>query len=238
MTIEKRGKNRWRFKIMYKCELFKKPFEGNKTAAKQAHEEFAVQIRKGLVMGSSMTLTVFVEFFKESRYPSLSPKTRYNYDNQLNLRILPALGRFKIDEIGTLRLKRYYAALAEEGIGERTIKMSHQILSSLFTEALHLGYLSDNPCKRIPAPKYRKGKKDNYLQADEATELLEALETEPLHDAIIAYIALFTGARIGEICALTWNDVNMDNREITINKSRLRVMGEGVIDKETKTEGF
>lgn len=237
MALEKRGKNRWRITIMYKGDRYRIIFEGNKTAARKAQDEFAVQVRKGMAAGSTMSFNVFVNIFRESKYQALSPKTIYDYDNQINKRILPSLGRHNLDEIGPMHLKRYYRKLADEGAGERTIKKNHQILSSMFTEAVHLGYLNENPCKRIPAPKYRRAKQDNFLHAEEAAVLLEALETEPLSNAIVAYIALFTGARIGEICALTWSDIDMESRMLNINKSRLRIAGQGVVDKETKTEG-
>lgn len=237
MTLEKRGKNRWRITIMHKGEIHRTTFEGNKTEAKKANDEFAVLVRKGLAIGNGMNLNSFVEVFRENKYPYLAPKTIVDYDRQINKRILPALGKYKLDEIGVAELKRYYRQLAEDGVGDRTVKKNHQILSSMYTEAMFLGYVAANPCKRLPAPKYRRARNDNFLTAAEANDLMAALGKEKLHWTMPAYIALFTGARIGEVCALTWDNIDLDNREIAITKTRQRVAGLGMIEKEPKTEG-
>lgn len=237
MTLEKRGKNRWRIVIMHNGERYRTTFEGNKTDAKKAHDEFKVQVDNGVCISKKLTLARFVPLYRESKYQSMAPKSISDYDKQLNDRIIPTLGRLTLNEIGLMHIKRFYKDLKDEGTGDRTIKKCHQILSSVFSEAVHLGYLNDNPCKKMPAPKYKRINNDNCLHADEAVTLLECLEAEPLHDAIVAYIALLSGARLGEICALTWKDVDLDKREININKSRQRVPQVGMVDKETKNEG-
>jgi integrase len=78
--------------------------------------------------------------------------------------------------------------------------MAHELLDD---------YNGQNPCvgiKRFPAPE-----RDRFMEKEELGKFLAALEsvgTEVMRDAIL--MALWTGARRGNICAMKWSDISMD----------------------------
>ena len=51
----------------------------------------------------------------------------------------------------------------------------------------------------------------------------------------IIELALQTGARIGELLALRWTDVDLERRRISIVRTAQRIMGQGVVFSATKT---
>ena len=63
--------------------------------------------------------------------------------------------------------------------------------------------------------------------------LLEAAADSPLYALI--YMALATGARIGELQALRWEDVDLDRRTLRVTRGVRRLRGKGVVFQDTKT---
>ena len=99
---------------------------------------------------------------------NLSEATRNNYKIHLDNRILPAMGENKIDRIKPTHIYDFYDNLKEDGIradGKKgvglspaTIQKYHHILSSMFSFAVDLGELEENPCNRVKPPKIPKRK--------------------------------------------------------------------------------
>ena len=84
------------------------------------------------------------------------------------------------------------------------------MLSSVFTKAVQWGLVTENPCKRAEAPKAQEVDVQ-ALEEKDVVRLLEALQDAPTQYSVITQLALLTGARRGEICALRWSDIDMDD---------------------------
>ena len=83
------------------------------------------------------------------------------------------------------------------------------LLSAMFNRADDLGYRGSNPCKGIT--KFKETSRDRWLQGDELQRFFAALETEPDRDVRDYFVlALFSGARKGNILSMRWADVNLD----------------------------
>ena len=96
------------------------------------------------------------------------------------------------------------------------------------------GFLDHNPAWRT----YRyAGKKKEKVIADEATtqRLIAALEEESLKYETYFKLIIATGMRRGECCGLQWGDINWQERSIHIQRNVVKVTGEEIIVKETKT---
>ena len=96
------------------------------------------------------------------------------------------------------------------------------------------GFLDHNPAWRT----YRyAGKKKEKVIADEATtqRLIAALEEESLKYETYFKLIIATGMRRGECCGLQWGDINWQERSIHIQRNVVKVTGEDIIVKETKT---
>jgi integrase len=71
------------------------------------------------------------------------------------------------------------------------------------------------------------------LDAEEAGLLLEAAAETPFYALI--YLALATGARIGELLALRWRDIDLDRASLHVSRTARRVTGKGIAYSEPKT---
>ena len=111
----------------------------------------------------------------------------------------------------------------------------YELLGSIFKEAINRDYIYKNPLNRVLKPKSEKqDKKVEALTIEEQKQFLEAVKGETYEDILL--IALYTGMRIGELLALTPDDVDLDKNIININKTLTKTKdGKVVLGKTTKT---
>ena len=96
------------------------------------------------------------------------------------------------------------------------------------------GFLDHNPEWRT----YRyTGMKKDKISADEETvqKLVTALEQESIKYETYFKLVIATGMRRGECCGLKWSDIDWQERSIHIQRNVVKVTGEDIIVKDTKT---
>lgn len=116
-----------------------------------------------------------------------------------------------------------------------TIRHYHRLISTILTKAAQWDYIDLNIClgKGIELPKQKKYEPCS-LEDYEAERLLECLQQESIENKAPILIMLCTGIRNGEAMGLEWNDIDFDNKLISINRSSQYIEGIGVFTKETK----
>lgn len=94
--------------------------------------------------------------------------------------------------------------------------------------AIDYEVITSNPSRNIPLPKHTK----KELEPFTPKEVNTILQTAQGWFKLFLAISFYTGARTGEVLALTWNDINLQEASIRIDK-RIR---NGIINKpKTKT---
>lgn len=141
----------------------------------------------------------------------------------------------KVSKAIGMNLKEAFSPLSEETVplSGKTVLNYHRLISSILETAVKWQVILSNPCARVQPPKAER-KEARYLDDKEAMLILEKLEQEPLKYKTLFTLLLYSGMRRGEICGLTWNDVDMKSGVIDINKSSLYLPGKGVFDDQTK----
>lgn len=122
---------------------------------------------------------------------------------------------------------------ADRTLASSTVQYYHRVISSILSTAVQWQLLLLNPCERVKPPKLERTEA-KYLDDEQATELLEALEAEPPLFRTLYSLVIYTGMRRGEACGLCWQDIDLDNGIIDINKSALYTPEKGVFDDDTK----
>ena len=97
-----------------------------------------------------------------------------------------------------------------------TVSKEVQIIKRLFRRAMEWGKLRENPASTVKKPRV-DNTRVRFLEPDEWKRLHKHL---PEYLQVISTFARFTGARRGEILALTWNDVDMKRRRITFREAK------------------
>ena len=104
------------------------------------------------------------------------------------------------------------------GLAKSTIENYISPLSQAFEYAIQLGYIKDNPCTRITYPKdFEKAKDREVITLDQYNTIMQGLENLP-HFQLAVMIGLYAGLRISETFGLTWDNIDFENKTITVNK--------------------
>ena len=117
----------------------------------------------------------------------------------------------------------------------KTVLNHHRLISSILETAVKWQIIVSNPCNRIQPPKAER-KEACYLDEKEASKTLKLLEGENVKFRAIVTLLLYSGMRRGELCGLTWNDIDFSTGIIDINKSSLYLSGQGIFDDSTKNK--
>ncbi|MCR4430651.1 MAG: site-specific integrase [Tepidanaerobacteraceae bacterium] len=260
-SIKKRGQNSWLVTVsngydsagrkIIKTKTFKKPPEmTDKQWEKELPKlalEFERQVEKGTVLDGNVTLKEFVDrWMKEYAEKQLEPKTLESYKYELDSKIIPALGHVRLDKLTPVHILSFLNNLLEDGVRQdgkqipysnRVIKYQHQILSSILQTAVYWQTLESNPCSRVKCPKRDVvDNKQKFFDENQAAIFLEAVKDEPLKWQVMVNLALLAGLRKGELLALTWNDINLEEGWLTVNKAISATKELGTFVKSPKTE--
>ena len=120
------------------------------------------------------------------------------------------------------------------GLSPRTRRHIHRILGSALSRAVEQQLIARNPCdafrKRLPRVERREM---TTLTSEQSAQLLDAVQHSHIYWPVL--IALTTGARRGEVLALRWRNVELEQGTVRIVES-LEQRKTGLRFKSPKTE--
>jgi integrase len=169
----------------------------------------------------------------------LSPVTMEAYRRRLDTQILPALGQLRVRELSAGVLDRHLRAItANHGVA--TARMCRSVLSGMCTLAARHDALQQNPVRSVSPLGGRAKRAPRALTVAQLRQLSAGLTYDDravardLPDLVSFLMA--TGLRIGEACGLAWSAVDLDGRTIDVRAAVVRVTGQGLVVKKTKTD--
>lgn len=170
-------------------------------------------------------------------YPLLAPKTIGEYERLLSI-INPKIGHYKLIDIKVLTLVEFYNSMKNRPgkkiqLSESSIQKYYALINAILNKGIQWEWILTNPNSKIDKPK-REKKEAKYYDNEQSNRLLEAIENETLRNKSIVYLALFSGARRGELTGLEWEDIDFENNTIDINKTTQAGCGVGTIEKKPK----
>ncbi|MEJ2104765.1 MAG: tyrosine-type recombinase/integrase [Ignavibacteriaceae bacterium] len=146
--------------------------------------------------------------------------TQKNYRNYLRKYVYPYIGEIQIDKIGKKDFKLMFDKIAIKGLTISTCRTFRIPTSGVLDHAVDTELIEVSHLKNIKFGKNKVKYKVNPLTEEETISLLnEMLNYKDGNFYPPLLCLLRTGMRIGELQALTWNDVDIENRLIEINKT-------------------
>ena len=176
----------------------------------------------------TMLFSSLVSLYMKDMGPRLREHTMINKEYIIRDKILPVFGSKQLNQITAADVREWQTRLMSKKYSQTYLRTINNNLSTLFNYAVRYYGLAENPCRRAGC----MGKN----RADEM-KIWTRAEFEQFHDCLmdkriswLAFEILFwTGIRIGELMALTFTDVDLEKKIITINKSYQRLHGKDVI---------
>lgn len=149
-------------------------------------------------------------------------------------RIKAAFPGVKLCNLKTAQIQKWENSLVQDGKSPATVLKYHRLLSEVCRHAVAVRDLQWNPCDAVRTPK-QKGPSPNSLTAEGFARLAATFEIMgPSQVVTAATIALYTGLREGEVCALRWKDYDEERGIISIVEAIGKAKG-GTYRKEPKT---
>jgi integrase len=202
---------------------YAKSFTGTAKEADKELAKFYAECESGKYSkGSSITVKeICAAYIDGSPQGSLKKNTITGYRQTQKLYIDPYIGKRKASKISVRQLQQWINDLSQK-LSPKTVRNAESLLHAALDQSVKYGEISDNPCNKITLPKLKK-KEAMYYDSEEAVAFVDALSRMPREE--IAYkvlfeLALYCGLRKGELLGLDWDDVDAEQRTITIRQTR------------------
>jgi integrase len=149
------------------------------------------------------------ERFREEHLPKKRPSTQRLYGDIIDQMILPKLRHLKVVEVTFADIDGLHRKITKGG-APYYANRALAVLSKMFNFAIRWGWRTDSPAKGIE--RNHEQKRERYLSADELDRLSKALAKYPDQEAAsIIRLLLLTGARCGEVRAMRWEHLDLEN---------------------------
>ena len=245
-SVRKRGST-WEYRIRYTDSLTGKKREKTKGGfrtipeAKRAAEIEERKLADGIDLDKQdMLVRDYLEYwFEKFKKGTVSWGTEKTIKQAINI-CNEHLGNIKIKNVDRSHYQEFINNIAPL-YSKSTLQRHSSRLSEAFEEAIYLDYIRKNPTRKVKYPRTVKKIKNpqKHIELEEYLELIKVMENEWVEDyahyKYITYALVGTGARIGEICALSDTDVDFKNKLVHINKTFIREQGNWLVKETTKT---
>ena len=183
-----------------------------------------------------MTVSELFIAWHEGRKNAVKPSTYMNYNHLYRLYIAPRFAHMHVNRLTTDSLNEYVSELLQcggmkrQGLSAKTVQTILIMVKAMFrygeiTHQLH------NPAKNVFVPKSEVKEPEVFTRH----EIKKIRETAMQRDASAfgILLCLYCGLRIGELCALTWQDIDLTAHTLKIKKTMQRIQNPD--DNQPKT---
>ncbi len=164
-------------------------------------------------MQASSTFRQIAELWKANRRKVVKHSTYCAYSLVIKTHLLPTFG--DCVTITEAKVQEFVFAKIESGLSVKTVHDIVAVLKSVGKYGVKHSLWSLPPWD-IEYPTAVRSRPLPVLSLHDHKKLLGIIATEPTTQNIGVMIALCCGLRIGEVCALRWENVDMRNRKMTV----------------------
>jgi integrase len=228
--IRRRGEKSWELKF----DLGTDPATGKRLTryhsfkgTKREAEAELTRLKAGADKGeyvdpSKATLADFLDRWETWAATQVSAKTLERYKELAKHHVRPHLGAAKVQKLRAINFAELYGKLQKPkanggaGLAARTVGHVHRLMHRVLGHAVKWGVILSNPVASAEPPRVQRIEIE-ILAPDQVRTVLKALRDSALYP--IAVVGLATGMRRGEIVALRWSDLELEQGRIRVERS-------------------
>ena len=175
------------------------------------------QFEEGIfIENTNVTFGEMASLWIENCKPDISEMHRSRYEGIISKHLNPYLENIKLKDLKPLHLQKIINMLSESGFATGTMKQIKMTASQILETAIDNNLLLRNVFKKIAIPN-KPQKERRALTEKEVKMITENWNGHRM--SLGAMIMLYCGLRRGELIALEWKDIDLENRIITVSKS-------------------
>lgn len=156
----------------------------------------------------------------------IKTSTLANYEMKLRKHILPSFSGIKYDKLNAEDLNVFINRKLSDGLSPKYVSDIVIIIKSAAKFA-QKRYGCGNRLENVTAPKKQGTTELKMLNSDERERLKNAIILNPTSSNVGVLLAAATGIRIGELCAIQWQDINLEKSVLTVRQTVQRIMKSG-----------
>ncbi|BBG39961.1 site-specific recombinase, phage integrase family [Streptococcus pneumoniae] len=234
MAIRKDKDNRWIVDIsngfdpitLKQRRIVRKGFKTKKEATEAEHYLRSVELKERFY-GAKITVPMLYDMLKEEdsinhRKISYINTQENNYNKHIREYFINVdnVGKLTYEDIYQFReqLRQKIAQNTDKPLSTNTINKIMILLKKIFDVGLRKGYYSNNPVKLLKKLPIEKPKMQFWTIA-EFQQFLKLFEGDEYNIKLLFTVLFFTGLRLGEALALTWQDIDFTSNTIHVTKS-------------------
>jgi integrase len=245
-SMRQRGENSWNLRVYAGRDAVtgrkisvERTVRGNKRDASKVLAAMVAEVdRRPVTSAGKGTVAELCREWLDFASPSFSPKTVETTRMYIEDPIVPLLGTLQVAKLTPSDLDRLYRQLLEVGrsrgpYAPATIRRVHGIIRRALTQGVRWGWITHNPAidaspPRVPMKELKPPDPDQVVRV---FRLAEEVDSEL---ATFIMLAASSGARRGELLALRWHDLDLEQGRLSIERGIVRVDGD-LIEQGTKT---
>ena len=173
---------------------------------------------KKLMPSSNMQLGQFMDkWLKDFKRPSVSPRT-YEWYINISKSIPEEVKQMLLHKVQSYPIQVMLGALKQQGLSVRSIKAVYDLLNQVFKAAVSFHLIGENPMDKVKITRKETNSKQKALSPEDRRKVMHVVEGSITYRPII-YAMMGLGLRIGEVLALTWDDVDFLRGTVSIGKA-------------------
>ena len=240
---------KWKPKVItYKPNQTISPKQQEKEARKFA-DQWEDKLKNGeSYEGEELLFSEYAKKWLENKKTEIAYSTYRNYSYIIKEKILPFFSNHRLARIKTPAVETFYKSLLG-GNSNATIRKTANVLSGMFKDAVRWQIIQNNPCKNAKVPKNIDEETAlKYFTPKQSLMFLASLDMSfetvvkghdrvddtgkpyhvadyiekrklPLQLKVFYTLSLYCGFRKGETLALHWSDIDLEAKEVRIEKA-------------------
>ncbi len=250
-NITKRKDGRWEARVIYAYDenhhakyryLYGRTYAEAK--AKKEYEQAQIIHCNIRLPPNAITLQDLFSEYLFHKQSTLKDTTLAHYQNLFSLYVSKYMKGMRLLQLSTGFIEHYALDLLEQGgrdkrpLSPKTVRDIMALLRSTLTYAVRRRYI-DVDILQFSMPRYSPPRIAIFSSQEQ--QILEQFAlSEPDSFKFGIYLTLYTGLRLGELCALRWSDINTHNCELYVRRTIQRIslpdgQGTRIVFNEPKT---
>lgn len=191
-------------------------------AARAMAQAIAARDQGLLPLPNAVTVEQWVRRWLRGVRVQLALSTQNNYQHLAEKHLFPVLGEVPVQALRPAQVREAYARLAEGGYSASVLRQVRAVLSGALRDAVLEELVPRNVAEHVPLPPCKAPAAGRALSAPETRAFLAQASSHPL--GVLFEVAVATGLRRGELCALRWTFVDLETGTLQVREN-LPVVG-------------
>ena len=179
----------------------------------------------------NMIVSQLLDRWLESLRAKVTAATFEQKEIHTRVHLKPRIGGVRLSKLNGIHFEGLITELRNDGVGPWAARHALDAFDYAMNYAVRLKLIASNPCRSIDKPTPKKGE-IAFLTPPQARLVREGSAGFPIHPLLVT--ALATACRQGELLALAWSDVELQEGTLTVRRA-LSITKAGFVVKEPKT---